>query len=72
MRPRGLSLLSHTCTHDRAETVEVEHVRRREVQAVTRARGRQVRRFSRYVLGEGLEKRSMDFAAEVAAQTGQA
>ena len=27
-----------------------------------------VRRFSRYVLGEGLEKRSEDFAAEVAAQ----
>ena len=32
----------------------------------------QVRRFSRYVLGEGMEKRSTDFAAEVAAQTGQA
>ncbi len=29
-----------------------------------------VRRFSRYVLGEGLEKRSDDFAAEVAAQAG--
>jgi elongation factor Ts len=29
-----------------------------------------VRRFSRYVLGEGLEKRSNDFAAEVAAQVG--
>jgi len=29
-----------------------------------------VRRFSRYVLGEGLEKRSDDFAAEVAAQVG--
>ena len=32
----------------------------------------QVRRFSRYNLGEGLEKKSNDFAAEVAAQTGQA
>ena len=32
----------------------------------------QVRRFSRYVLGEGIEKRSDDFAAEVAAATGKA
>ena len=31
-----------------------------------------VRRFVRYDLGEGIEKRSDDFAAEVAAQTGQA
>lgn len=31
-----------------------------------------VRRFTRYVLGEGIEKKSDDFAAEVAAQTGQA
>jgi len=30
----------------------------------------QVRRFARYNLGEGIEKRSDDFAAEVAAQTG--
>lgn len=30
-----------------------------------------VRRFARFVLGEGLEKRSTDFAAEVAAQVGQ-
>lgn len=30
----------------------------------------QVRRFSRYVLGEGIEKKQVDFAAEVAAQTG--
>jgi elongation factor Ts len=30
-----------------------------------------VRRFTRYVLGEGLEKKSNDFAAEVAAQVGQ-
>ncbi|NJK61344.1 MAG: translation elongation factor Ts [Synechococcaceae cyanobacterium SM2_3_1] len=29
----------------------------------------QVRRFSRYVLGEGLQKEETDFAAEVAAQT---
>lgn len=29
-----------------------------------------VRRFSRYVLGEGLEKKQSDFAAEVAAQLG--
>jgi elongation factor Ts len=32
----------------------------------------QVRRFARYVLGEGIEKRSDDFAAEVAAQVGSA
>ncbi len=30
-----------------------------------------VRRFTRFVLGEGLEKKSNDFAAEVAAQAGQ-
>ena len=29
----------------------------------------QVRRFVKYILGEGLEKKSQDFAAEVAAQT---
>ncbi len=29
-----------------------------------------VRRFTKYVLGEGLQKRTEDFAAEVAAQTG--
>ncbi len=32
----------------------------------------QIRRFSRYVLGEGLEKKQDDFAAEVAAQAGLA
>ena len=32
----------------------------------------QVRRFVRYKLGEGIEKKSEDFAAEVAAQAGQA
>jgi elongation factor Ts len=32
----------------------------------------QVRRFARFKLGEGIEKRSDDFAAEVAAQIGQA
>lgn len=31
----------------------------------------QIRRFVRYNLGEGIEKKSQDFAAEVAAQTGQ-
>ena len=31
----------------------------------------QIRRFSRYVLGEGLEKKQTDFAAEVAAAAGQ-
>jgi|CXWL01.1.fsa_nt_gi elongation factor Ts len=32
----------------------------------------QIRRFARFKMGEGLEKRSNDFAAEVAAQVGQA
>jgi len=32
----------------------------------------QVRRFVRFVLGEGIEKEEVDFAAEVAAQTGKA
>lgn len=31
-----------------------------------------IRRFTRFKLGDGLEKKSDDFAAEVAAQTGQA
>jgi len=31
----------------------------------------QIRRFVRYNLGEGIEKKSQDFAAEVAAQTGK-
>lgn len=31
----------------------------------------QVRRFTRFILGEGIEKEEADFAAEVAAQTGQ-
>jgi len=30
----------------------------------------QIRRFTRFVLGEGIEKEEVDFAAEVAAQTG--
>jgi elongation factor Ts len=30
----------------------------------------QIRRFARFVLGEGIEKKAADFAAEVAAQTG--
>jgi elongation factor Ts len=32
----------------------------------------QIRRFSRFILGEGIEKEESDFAAEVAAQTGGA
>ena len=32
----------------------------------------QIRRFSRFELGEGLEKKSDDFAAEVAAQVADA
>jgi elongation factor Ts len=31
----------------------------------------QVRRFVRFVLGEGIQKEETDFAAEVAAQMGQ-
>jgi elongation factor Ts len=31
-----------------------------------------IRRFTKYVLGEGLEKRKDDFAAEVAAQSASA
>ena len=32
----------------------------------------QVRRFGRYMLGEGIKKKQEDFAAEIAAATGQA
>ena len=31
----------------------------------------QVRRFARFVLGEGIEKKEENFAAEIAAATGQ-
>ena len=46
-------------------------VREVMTEAVTRiGENVQIRRFSRFVLGEGLEKRSDDFAAEVAAAVG--
>ncbi len=73
MLPCGLSLLAQThALHGLCSGC------RSKASAQTRGAGHdacaglQVRRFSRYVLGEGLEKRSTDFAAEVAAQTGQA
>src|SRR6266571_329997 len=42
------------------------------VEALLKARGASVSRFALYVVGEGIEKRSSDFAAEVMAQVGMA
>ena len=42
------------------------------VEALLKSRGASVARFQLYVVGEGLEKRSSDFAAEVAAQAAAA
>jgi len=42
------------------------------VEALLKARGASVSRFVLYVVGEGIEKRSSDFAAEVMAQVGMA
>ena len=38
------------------------------VEQLLKARGAQVASFALYVVGEGIEKKSTDFAAEVAAQ----
>lgn len=65
-RLKELSLLDQSFIKDQSITVE-EHIKN-----VIASLGEniQVRRFVRFVMGEGIEKEETDFAAEVAAQTG--
>jgi elongation factor Ts len=46
--------------------------RKQTVEALLKARGASVSRFVLYVVGEGIEKKSGDFAAEVMAQVSKA
>jgi len=66
-RLQELSLLDQPYIRDQSITVE-ELVKTTSGQLGEKI---QVRRFSRFVLGEGIEKEETDFAAEVAAQTGK-
>ena len=65
-RLKEMSLLDQSYIKDQSITVE-EHIKN-----VIASLGEniQVRRFVRFVMGEGIEKEETDFAAEVAAQTG--
>lgn len=66
-RLKELSLVDQPFIKDQNITVE-ELVK----QAVAKlGENIQIRRFARFILGEGIEKETVDFAAEVAAQTGQ-
>jgi elongation factor Ts len=66
-RLKELSLLDQPFIKDQNITVD-ELVKRVVAQL---GENIQVRRFTRFVLGEGIEKEEVDFAAEVAAQTGK-
>lgn len=61
-----MCLLSQPYIRDQGITIE-ELITQ---QVATIGENIQVRRFARFVLGEGIEKEETDFAAEVAAQTG--
>jgi elongation factor Ts len=65
-RLRELCLLDQPYIRDQSITVE-ELVKQNVAQL---GENIQVRRFARFVLGEGIEKEEADFAAEVAAQIG--
>jgi elongation factor Ts len=65
-RLKEITLLDQPYIRDQSITVE-ELVKQKVAQL---GENIQVRRFSRFVLGEGIEKQETDFAAEVAAQTG--
>jgi elongation factor Ts len=65
-RLKELSLMDQPYIKDQSITVE-ELVKQHIAQL---GENIQVRRFSRFVLGEGIEKQESDFAAEVAAQVG--
>ena len=66
-RLKELSLLDQPYIRDQSITVE-ELVKQTIAQL---GENIQVRRFTRFILGEGIEKQETNFAEEVAAQTGQ-
>ncbi|MGF1537131.1 MAG: translation elongation factor Ts [Elainellaceae cyanobacterium] len=66
-RLKELALLDQPYIRDQSITVD-ELVKRTSGEIGEKVA---VRRFARFVLGEGIEKEESDFAAEVAAQTGQ-
>ena len=63
---KEMALMEQQFIKDTSKTV-AEHIKE---QIATIGENIQVRRFDRFVLGEGVEKKVVDFAAEVAAQTG--
>ncbi|EFN57590.1 hypothetical protein CHLNCDRAFT_34804 [Chlorella variabilis] len=63
---KEMSLLDQQFIKDTNKTV-ADHIKE---QIAGIGENIQVRRFERFVLGEGIEKKAVDFAAEVAAQTG--
>ena len=67
-RMKELSLMDQPYIKD--QNISVEELVKQHVAQL--GENIQVRRFARFVLGEGIEKEETDFAAEVAAQTGQA
>ena len=66
-RLKELSLVDQPYIRDQSMTVE-ELIKQRIAQLGENIR---VRRFTRFVLGEGIEKQESNFAEEVAAQTGK-
>jgi elongation factor Ts len=67
-RLKELTLMDQPFIKDQSITVE-EHIKQTIAQLGENIR---VRRFMRFVMGEGIEKEEEDFAAEVAAQAGKA
>jgi elongation factor Ts len=67
-RLKELSLLDQPYIRD--QNISVEELIKQSIAEL--GENIQVRRFSRFVLGEGIEKQETNFAQEVAAQTGQA
>jgi elongation factor Ts len=65
-RLKELSLMDQPFIKD--QNISVEELIKQAVSKL--GENIQVRRFSRFVLGEGIEKEEVDFAAEVAAQAG--
>jgi elongation factor Ts len=66
-RLKELSLLDQPFIRD--QNISIEELLKQAIS--TLGENIQVRRFERFVLGEGIEKEETDFAAEVAAQMGQ-
>jgi elongation factor Ts len=66
-RLKELSLLDQPFIRD--QNITVEELLKQAIAAL--GENIQIRRFNRFVLGEGIEKEETDFAAEVAAQMGQ-